>query len=174
MTDKPGHLSRHRPESVPTPVQTVVPIAEAAARLGITIDAVRKRIQRGKLAGHKTDSGWVVVWTEADTRPDIVPTAVQNDSAVVDALRNQLERQQEEIEFLRRQSEESERRHAAEIERRDILLRDALRLIPQLPSGETRTDPPVTSPFAPGSTETPNAGQDTSLSRSWWRKLLGV
>ncbi len=173
MTDKPRHLSRHRPESVPTPV----PIAEAAARLGITIDAVRKRIQRGKMAGHKTDNGWVVVWTETDTRPDIVPTVVPDDRGVVDVLRNQLDRQQEEIEFLRRQVEESERRHAAEIERRDVLLREALGRIPQLPAGlsqfgtdESRGEPQVRSPDGPGSTERETRQSNTSPSRrSWWR-----
>jgi hypothetical protein len=174
MTDKPGHLSRHRPESVPT----TVPIAEAAARLGITVDAVRKRIQRGKLDGHKTDNGWVVVWTEADIRPDTVPTAVPDDRGVVDALRDSLARQQEEIQFLRRQSEESERRHAAEIERRDVLLREALGRIPQLPSGEierTRAEPPTASPAGQGEEIAPKTTAVTLQSPpvvesvKWWQ-----
>ncbi len=90
--------------------------------------------------------------------------------------------QQEEIEFLRRQSEESERRHAAEIERRDVLLREALGRIPQLPSGlssnqtnESRTEPPTASPQPPGSTEPAKMSTESlQSSRSWWRRLLGM
>jgi len=171
MSDKPGHLSRHRPESV----STTVPIAEAAARLGVTIDAVRKRIQRGKMVGHKTDNGWVVVWTEPDSRPDIVPTVVQDDSGVVDALRDSLARQQEEIEFLRRQVEESDRQHAVEIERRDILLRQALGLIPALPVAMSRAEPQETHPTGQGEAIAPDMTLDTSQgdARPWWRRWFG-
>ncbi len=77
-----GQPSRQRPESVQTPVPTTVPIAEAAARLGISVDAVRKRIQRGKLTGQKTDNGWTVVWIEPDIRPDNVQTPVPESSAL--------------------------------------------------------------------------------------------
>jgi hypothetical protein len=37
-----------------------VPIAEAAERLGLSTEAVRKRVQRGTLAGHKRDGAWFV------------------------------------------------------------------------------------------------------------------
>ena len=82
------NTSRQRPESVQnsaeTAVQTTVPIAEAAARLGISADAVRKRIQRGKLIGHKTDEGWTVDWIETDSRPETVQN-VAADSSVESA-----------------------------------------------------------------------------------------
>ncbi len=129
-----GHQSRQRPESVQTPVPTTVPIAEAAARLGVSVDAVRKRIQRGKLTGHKTDSGWTVVWIEPDIRPDNVQPPVPESSALVDDLRDQVAYLRDQLAIERDARAEAERRHAAEIERRDVLLREALERIPQLPA----------------------------------------
>jgi hypothetical protein len=142
---------------------------------------VRARLRRGTIAGERIDGDWQV-FLPRDTTPTEVSHDDQHDAdttlimSLLAAKDQAIAIQQEEIEFLRRQSEESERRHAAEIERRDILLRDALRLIPQLPPGETRVDPPVTSPDAPESTESPKTSQDTlrSAGRSWWRRLLGV
>ncbi len=134
-----GHPSRQRPESVQTPVPTTVPIAEAAARLGISVDAVRKRIQRGKLTGQKTDSGWTVVWIEPDIRPDNVQTPVPESSALVDDLRDQVAYLRDQLAVEREARAEADRRHATEIERRDVLMREALERIPQLPPGGSHT-----------------------------------
>ncbi len=136
IPDMIGQPSRQCPESVQTPVPTTVPIAEAAARLGISVDAVRKRIQRGKLTGQKTDNGWTVVWIEPDIRPDTVQTSVPESSALVDDLRDQVAYLRDQLAIEREARADAERRHAAEIERRDVLLREALGRIPQLPAGD--------------------------------------
>ncbi len=136
-----GQPSRQRPESVQTPVPTTVPIAEAAARLGISVDAVRKRIQRGKLTGQKTDSGWTVVWIEPDIRPDTVQTPVPESSALVDDLRDQVAYLRDQLAIEREARADAERRHAADIERRDVLLREALERIPQLPASVPTPSP---------------------------------
>jgi len=133
------NTSRHGPESVQNPDetagQTTVPIAEGATRLGISVDAVRKRIHRGKLTGHKTDGGWIVVWTESDTSPDNIQTSVRDASALVESLQSQVDYLREQVTAERDARTEAERRHAAEIERRDVLLREALERIPQMPLG---------------------------------------
>lgn len=46
-----------------------VDIPEAAVRLGISVDAVRKRISRGKLQATKTDAGWAVILP--DRKPEV-------------------------------------------------------------------------------------------------------
>ncbi len=46
-----------------------VSIEEAASRLGITPNAVRQRLKRHTLDGHKTPAGWVVVWPPTKTAP---------------------------------------------------------------------------------------------------------
>ena len=43
-----------------------LPLSEAAARLGISEELVRKRIYRGKLQGHKIDGRWHVVLNDQD------------------------------------------------------------------------------------------------------------
>ncbi len=164
MPDMSGQPSRHRPESVRTPVPTTVPIAEAAARLGITVDAVRKRIQRGKLTGQKTDTGWTVVWTEPDIRPDTVPTAVPDLAPLVDELRDHVAYLREHLAREQEARSEADRRHAAEAERRDVLHREALARIPALGAGR---DAPDASPAAPGAPEPPAPKSVASV--PWWR-----
>src|SRR5215207_9065020 len=71
MTDQPlEHATNHadqkptdhgRVDQPPTDQPTTsapVPIEEAAAALGITVNAVRQRLKRGTLTGIKTDAGW--------------------------------------------------------------------------------------------------------------------
>ena len=53
--------------------QDGTPIAEAARLLGLSQEAVRKRLQRATLAGYKQDDHWYVLLDEQDTaagRPD--------------------------------------------------------------------------------------------------------
>ena len=164
MPDMSGHPSRHRPESVQTPVPTTVPIAEAAARLGISVDAVRKRIQRGKLTGQKTDTGWTVVWIEPDIRPDTVQTAVPDLAPLVDELRDQVAYLREHLALEREARAAADIRHAAEIERRDVLMREALARIPALGAGQDASD---AAPAAPGGADTVKPG--SAAPASWWR-----
>ncbi len=74
----------HRPT---TTDHAPVPIEEAAAQLGITVNAVRQRIKRGTVEGYKTPAGWVVVVqrpttdqgsTDRPTRPTNQPTTPTN------------------------------------------------------------------------------------------------
>jgi hypothetical protein len=142
--------SRLRPELVqttdPTVVQITIPITEAAAHLGISADAIGKRIQRGKLTGHKTDTGWTVDWIEPDSGPEIVQVVSTDASALVENLQSQVAFLRDQVRAEREARTEAERRHAAEIERRDVLLQEALEGIPLgLPAGEpSRQDRPVT------------------------------
>jgi len=62
--------------------QDGIPIADAAARLGLSAGAVRKRLQRGTLAGYKDAvGGWFVVLSdkqEPSGRQDTVRTKRQD------------------------------------------------------------------------------------------------
>jgi hypothetical protein len=92
---------------------TAVPVAEAAARLGITSDAVRARIRRGKLQAVKRENVWHVIMPAASlrtersdettdaTKPDSDTTGRDNDAtepAADDAL---IDRLQGENDYLR-------------------------------------------------------------------------
>ena len=164
ILDMSGHSSRHRPASVRTPVPTTVPIAEAEARLGISVDAVRKRIQRGTLTGQKTDTGWTVVWIKPDICPDRVQTSVPDLVPLVDELRDHVAHLREQLALEREARAAADLRHAAEIERRDVLMREALNRIPALGAGQ---DAPNAAPAAPYGAETPKPGPSASV--PWWR-----
>ena len=63
--------------------QDGIPIADAAALLGLSAEAVRKRIQRGTLDGHKRAGHWFVVIERQDGpsgRQDAVRTERQDSS----------------------------------------------------------------------------------------------
>lgn len=49
-----------------------VSVSEAAAALGVSTDAIRKRLTRGTIAGEKVDGQWRVILpdNELDTQPD--------------------------------------------------------------------------------------------------------
>jgi hypothetical protein len=145
-----------RPNADPTGDLTsdrmAVTIAEAADRLGVTSEAVRMRLKRATLAGEKRDGRWVVYLptptqqdgtgdhtaperpsqqpteqaTERDPTPDPTPLVAVYESLVAS--------QREEIAFLRRELET----RTDELQRRDVLLREALTRFPQLPAGEQR------------------------------------
>jgi excisionase family DNA binding protein len=95
--------------------QDRVTIQEAAQRLGVKEDAIRKRIQRGSLRHEKAEDGRVYVWVDAtqDTTQDA-------DESAQDATRDtaqdaRIEDLREQIAYLRRQlDEEREARRRAD------------------------------------------------------------
>jgi len=170
----------HRPDHDRTPTgirldndRTAVTIAEAARILGMSTDAIRKRLQRGTLPGEKIGDGWRVYLDDAATvgggptgpRPDMStprPDADRTTAAAPDAL---VETLREEVLYLREQLAERSRELAAERERFDVLHREALARIPALGAGH---DAPGAPPAAPGATNTPTPAPDAT-SVPWWR-----
>jgi hypothetical protein len=80
-------------------------LGTAAARLGLTVETVRKRLQRGRIKGFKAPDGtWRVVLDKVDNKQDSPGQAAgqeqdkpgQDDSALVATLRD-------EVRFLRSQ-----------------------------------------------------------------------
>ncbi len=65
MAERPATDHDDRPTDRPWTDHGPVSLEEAAERLGVTVNAVRQRLKRGTLNGHKTPDGWVVVWPPA-------------------------------------------------------------------------------------------------------------
>jgi excisionase family DNA binding protein len=120
--------------------QDRVTIQEAAQRLGVKEDAIRKRIQRGTLRHEKTQEGRVFVWLDA--APDATQDAAQDTyrDASQDAL---LSAKDETIAALREQ--------LAQANERD---RENRRIIAAL----TSRIPAIEAP--PGERESPAPGAD--------------
>ncbi len=81
-----------------------MPIEEAAARLGITVNAVRQRIKRGTVEGYKTPAGWVVVVDRpttdqgpTDHRPTTTDQAGNMDLAPLTAVIADLTRENRQL-----------------------------------------------------------------------------
>src|SRR5215208_3551253 len=91
-----------------------VTVDEAARHLGLTVDAVRKRVQRGQIAHEKDAAGRVrIILDESETLQDESPDTTgrtwrQQDSAIAEELR-------ERIRYLERQVEEEREARGAPI-----------------------------------------------------------
>ena len=151
--------ARPEPGDRPDATPGGLTVAEAAARLAVTPDAIRRRLHRGTLAGAKTVEGEWRVWLPdgeaggAPASPPGRPPVDRQDTARTppvpqettphSAIEARLESQQTEITYLREQLAERSRELAAERERFDVLHREALARIPALSAGQ---DAPQASP----------------------------
>jgi hypothetical protein len=86
-----------------------VTVDEAARHLGLTVDAVRKRVQRGQIAHEKDLAGRVrIILDESETVQDESPDATGQQGELLDELRDRvryLERQVEEEREARRRAD---------------------------------------------------------------------
>ncbi len=166
-----GADNETRPE---TSRDTTITVTDAAQRLQVTEDAVRKRLQRGTLKGVKTGGTWDVIETEAlkdatpagtatthDTvsgRPEHVPVAT--DSALVQHL-------QGEIAYLRAALATRSLELATERERSDILQREALGRIEEALSASV-SDHTDDQEYIPVDTSSVDSGGVWARWRRWW------
>ena len=149
--------------------QDRVTIQEAAQRLGVKEDAIRKRIQRGTLRHEKTQEGRVFVWLDA--APDAIQDTAQDTYRDVsqDAL---LSAKDETIAALREQLAQANERDR---ENRRIIAALTARIpaieAPQEASGAADTveeEPERAS--APSDAPGPQEGAQR---RPWWRRVFG-
>jgi excisionase family DNA binding protein len=169
--------------------QDRVTIQEAARRLGVKEDAIRKRIQRGSLAYEKTEEGRVFVWVEAtqDTAQDTTEDVYRDTDR--DELLAEL---RDQVRFLRE-----------ELARKDAILLNMTESMRQLtaPQEETLQETPgvpetatpqpgrvgpqtplegTQEPRESSEMHMPEAGggplphdQQTPSERPWWRRMFG-
>lgn len=140
-------------------------VGQAASRLGISTDAVRKRIRRGTLRAYKLDGDWRVVLDDPiptdqvgdpDSNLDSPGRVVQDtETSLTDQLRS-------EVAFLRQLTEHQ----AGVIAQQAAAIADLTRRPQELPAG--RPDPPTPAPSEPRQ-EAPQPPRR----RPWWRRLLG-
>jgi hypothetical protein len=139
-------------------------VAQAAAALNVSQDAVRKRISRGTIPHDRDDSGRVYVYlspsetvheTDQDTTQDAASKTVQD--AYIRSLEDQ-------IAFLRR-----------ELERKDGILLNLTERIPQLEAPSEARESPQTVEEEPERAQprpdAPSAPED--VRRPWWQRWFG-
>ncbi len=138
-------------------------VEEAARLLGLSENAVRKRVERGTLRSEKVEGIRYVFLDRGVPRPDNgMPNDMPSDLALMQA---HLDSMREQIDYLKEVIE----RRDEEIRRRDHLLAAALERIPMLE--EAPPEPrgaPEEAPEGRGRGEVPLEQER----RSWWRRIF--
>jgi hypothetical protein len=148
----------------PSPDLDRLTVAQAAEALGISQDAVRKRIARDTIPHDRDESGRVFVYlspsetvhkTDQDTRQDDATKTVQ------DIYVRSLEAQ---IAFLR-----------GELERKDTILLSLTERIPELEAPREATEAPEEADEQQGRGQPRSAagGAQEGAWRPWWRRVFG-
>ena len=158
--------------------QDRVTIQEAARRLGIKEDAVRKRIQRGSMRHEKAEDGRVYVWVDAaqDATQD---TGQTSQDAYQDAAQDErLEDLREQIAYLRRQlDEERDARRRADMILAQLSQATAeqARTIRELEAPQEATEAAETVENEPERAEPRSSTEEGQESdqRPWWRRIFG-
>jgi hypothetical protein len=171
-------------------------VREAAEALGVTVEAVRGKMHRGKYGREKDADGRVFVYVPADQLsghdPERLPERSPNGYPNVRAnggpgpAEEDVERLLDEVTFLRAELAERnaalrrrEELHGEEIRRRDHIIAGLVERVPAIEapaaSPEAR-DAPQAATEGPEGTHTPTtngAPQEAAERRSWWRWWLG-
>jgi hypothetical protein len=141
-------------------------VAEAARVLGVTRDAIHKRINRGSIEHEKGEDGRFYVYVDTSTSELDTSTDESKDKSKVETLERLLENQQDRISFLERELErrgdETERLHQIVAG----LTRATAELSARLPELEAPSEPPGSPEIV---TEKP---QEPVERRSWWQRMF--
>jgi hypothetical protein len=155
-----------------------LPLVDAAARLGLTPDAVRLRLRRGKtLQGRKQGREWYVLLDDAssdatghatdhDRSSDVngdVPDATTDADASRPVTNDLVDELQSEVQFLRDELRAQREQHAAAVVAWQERLREAHVLLAQRPA--------LPAPSEAIREETSHLPPWWSLARwrAWWR-----
>jgi len=160
--------------------QDRVTIQQAAQRLGVKEDAVRKRIQRGSMRHEKAKDGRVYVWVDAaqDTAQDEPKTS--RDEYRDTAQDERIEDLREQVAYLRRQlDEEREARRRADTILVQLSAANAeqartIRAI-EAPASEEASEVAEKVEDSPeeASPRPAAGGAQEAAQRPWWRRLFG-
>jgi excisionase family DNA binding protein len=142
-----------------------VTVEDAAKLLGITVDAVRKRIERGTLKSEKVEGTRFVFLDNDMTQQDYIRTSPGDDmTALVASL-------QDQIRYLRQEAEDWKE----EARRKDHIIMSLTQRIPELePTRESPSDAaesPVTASEEEAKGQAPPEPETEEL-RPWWRRIF--
>jgi uncharacterized small protein (DUF1192 family) len=139
-----------------------VSVAEAARRLGVSQDAVYKRIKRGTIPYEKAEDDKTYVYIDQSVDGDETSTDATTDAStdpfintvLVAELRNR-------VRFLEE-----------ELQRKDAILMSLVQRVPQLEPAQQPPGAPETAADEPGRVE-PRARATEAAERPWWKRLFG-
>ena len=150
-------------------------VAEAARILGITEGAVRKRVERARLAAERTADGRLIVYLGRDTTDTTHDRPRQSRG---DRYTRGLEA---EVEYLRRQLDQEREARTEERRRHDTLMAQLTQANAALAARIPELEPPPEERESPQTVEEPETaephsdapGAQEGAQRPWWRRVFG-
>ena len=150
-----------------------ITVAEAAGRLGVKEQAIRKRIQRGTLLHDRDEDGRVYVYLGPGDEADGTGNGT-NTGKEMDTLVQSL---QDQIEYLRAELQRRGETHAEEARRKDTIIAQLAQRIPELPAPASEGPPEQRNTSDPAledlDREVPPEPQDPVRHRSWLLRWFG-
>jgi excisionase family DNA binding protein len=149
-------------------------VVEAAERLGVKEQAVRKRIARGTLSHTKDEDGRVYVYlvpSDANAKPEAEGNSTGGSTDTYTLIRSL----EDQVGYLRREVEDWK----DESRRKDAILMSLTQRIPELEAPREPRDAPETGSghaVAPEGVEPRPAtegAQKDAQPRPWWRRWFG-
>jgi excisionase family DNA binding protein len=145
-----------------------VTVEEAARLLDVSVDAVRKRIERGTLRSEKVGKTRYVFLDDVMIQQDADRTQHDPDmTALVASMQDQIDTLKQELEDRKE-----------EARRKDAILMTMAQRIPELdPAREEASEPreaPVSSSEETDKGKAPSEQQEPSQRRSWLRAFFGL
>jgi hypothetical protein len=148
-------------------------VNSAAEELGVSTDAVRKRISRGSIRSDRQD-GTVRVWLD-DGGTGAGHQAQGEGGALVEVLREQAEYLREQLDQERAARTEERRRHDTIIAQLTQANAALASRVPELEAPRGQAEAPDTVEEAPEGTEprSDTGGAQEPQSRPWWKRVFG-
>ena len=157
-------------------------LRQAAARLGVSESAIRKRVERGTLHSDKGQDGrrYVYLDTGADTVSDTGadPSAIHEPDTLISEMRGRIEDLRDQLQAERQAHAEARRLLARALERIPPAIE-----APEAPgpsatptdAGEGPQTPTEATDEQQGRGPIPDAGgpQEPAQPRSWWQRMFG-
>ncbi len=149
-------------------------VADAARILGISKEAVRKRLDRGTLRGAKRGRVWVVSLTAADIPPDAGYGMSRDDHGERSASPDMVAVLRDDVKFLRNELAE----RTEEIRRRDHIIAGLVERVRELPA--TTEDAPTAHRSGPQAGDRPDVDPTPMMPvsdtlalgwRRWFRRI---
>jgi DNA-binding LacI/PurR family transcriptional regulator len=152
-------------------------VAEAAEAMGVTRDAIHKRITRGTIEHEKGEDGRFYVYVDTSTEGSDTSTDMSVDKSKVEALERLIDSQHDRIAFLEREldrrGDETTRLHqiVAGLTQANAQLAAH---VPELEAPpQEAADSAETVEEAPDRAEPHSATAQEGARRPWWRRVIG-
>jgi hypothetical protein len=144
-------------------------VHERALLLGLTVEAARKRAERGKLASVKEEDGTCYILLD-DDQTKTGPGPVNDQTELVEALAGQIEFLREELAARNVELRQREAEYREESRRKDHLLAAALERIPAIE--EAPSEPRESDVGASEERGTGDVPPEPEQRRSWLHRFF--